>query len=655
MDVDVTGPRPDENSTQRIAERLQQQQQFIRYFVNLLPHPLYLTSAEDTLAFTNEAYDALLPQGQPWPIGVAGGRAQTEASRLQALSQQVRAGRQAVAGEWLCTLATGETRYFQVHKRPVRRADGNCNMLTVCTDVTLLRLAQQEVERRAKQYRDLVHYSQALICTHDRDGYLLSVNPAIERLTGQPAHHLVGQHLGEVLVPAHRAALQAYLRDDETALPQPRAVAIRTATGELRYLQCYTYRVCEEVHPPYVVASGYDMTAGYLAQRALRRAKQQAEDNTRAKEAFLARMSHEIRTPLNGVLGMAALLQKTDLTAVQQEYLRTMQLAGRHLLALVNDVLDMAKITAHPLELEYAPFDLALVLQGAGQTVAALAAQKGLHVTVAPLAAAAVRVVGDAYRLHQVLLNLLGNAIKFTEQGWVRLGTDVLHDTPTELVLRFWVQDTGIGIPPEKQAHIFDAFAQASAETSRRYGGTGLGLAISQQLVEQMGGVLRLSSTPGEGSTFAFQLVLPRAQETPAAPASATDRSCFERLRGLRVLLAEDNLVNQQIAVAVLQNWGVDVTTESNGLDALSQLQQQAFDVALLDIRMPGLNGLEVAVALRQFPEVARARTPLVALTANAFQADRDAYLAAGIDACLTKPYEEAALGQLLVRLTGRT
>jgi CheY-like chemotaxis protein len=261
-------------------------------------------------------------------------------------------------------------------------------------------------------------------------------------------------------------------------------------------------------------------------------------------------------------------------------------------------------------------------------------------------------VVGDAYRLHQVLLNLLSNAIKFTEQGHVRLGAEVRRDTPQELVLRFWVEDSGIGIAPEEQAHIFDAFSQASAETSLRFGGTGLGLAISQQLVEQMGGTLRLSSASGAGTTFSLQLALPRAPEPAVLLAPAPPDASYEALHGLRVLLAEDNLVNQRIAVAVLEYWGVRVHAVANGTEALAQLQAHPFDAALLDIRMPGLSGVEVTQAIRRHPDPARANLPIIALTANAFAADRAIYLAAGMNACLTKPYEETALCQLLLDLT---
>ena len=653
--IDITARYVAENLQHQVQDMLREQEAFIRQIVDALPNVLYLVEPGDVISFSNRLFNeritesAHLMAAEPKSEMVA-----REVAEMRAFSQAVLESQQPETRELPLTPRTGEQIYYQVYKQPLRRANGQLGVLTISTDVTEVKRARHELERREKQYHDLVRYSQALICTHDLAGTVLSVNPAIEELMGVPAAELVGRTLRDILPAEHHAILEAYLGGDESRLPQPRVISIATRAGERRYLNYYTYRVTEEGYPGYVVASGYDVTAGVLAQRALRQAKQEAEDNAQAKETFLARMSHEIRTPLNGVLGMATLLHKTPLSAQQTEYLNAMQLAGNHLLSLLNDVLDMAKITAHHLQLNNVPFDPADLLRGVGQTVAALAAAQHLALEVRPLPGGPHRVVGDAYRLHQVLLNLVSNAIKFTEQGRVELGAEVRAETPEALTLRFWVADTGIGIDPAEQSHIFEAFAQASADTSRRFGGTGLGLAISQQLVEQMGGTLALRSAPGEGSTFSFELLLPRA--AGAAPATAGSVAetgpSFEGLRNRRVLLAEDNYLNQWIARVVLEHWGVEVVAVDNGTDALAQLSAHDFDAAILDIRMPGLNGVEVTTALRALPEARRAGIPIIALTANAFETDREAYLAAGMDACLVKPYEEADLCQLLLDLT---
>ncbi|GAA3982875.1 PAS domain S-box protein [Hymenobacter antarcticus] len=654
--IDITARYLAENLQHQVQDMLREQEAFIRQIVDALPNGLHLIEPGGNISFSNRVFNerlndsAHLTAAEPKPEVVA-----REIAVVRALNREVLRTGQPETREISLTLNSGEQRYCQVYMQPLRRANGQVGVLTISTDVTEMKRTLQELERREKQYHDLVHYSQALICTHDLQGILLSVNPAIERLLGWSAAEVVGRSLDDLLAPAHLPGFQAYLNDLQTVHPQDRHMTIRTRTGNLRYLRNNSYLVVEAGCPSYVVASGYDVTAGVLAQRALEQAKREAEDNALAKENFLARMSHEIRTPLNGVLGMAALLHKTPLSAQQTDYLTAMQQAGLHLLSLLNDVLDMAKITAHHLQLNPAPFDLAELLARAGQAVAALAATKGLALEVQPPSGGPLRVAGDAYRLHQILLNLLANAIKFTEQGRIGLGADVLAETPADLTLRFWVVDTGIGIDPTEQAHIFEAFAQASADTSQRFGGTGLGLAISQQLVEQMGGMLALHSVPGQGSTFSFELHLPRAAGTaPAASSAAEARPTFEGLRGLRVLLAEDNHLNQLIARAVLEYWGVAVVAVSNGTDALAQLRGHDYDAAILDIRMPGLSGVEVTTALRLLPDARRAGLPIIALTANAFETDRLAYLAAGMNACLIKPYEEADLCQLLLDLTNK-
>ena len=652
--IDITARYVAENLQEQVQEMLREQEAFIRQVVDALPNVLYLVEPAGDVSFSNRTFDEHITDSAHLSERPKSAAVARELADMRAFNREVLHSGQAYTREMPLTLLSGELLYYQVYKQPLRRANGQLGVLTIATDITEVKRARQELERREKQYHDLVYYSQALICTHDPRGHVLTANPAVEQLLGWPAADLVGQSLGKVLPPRQLPDFAAHLAALAAQQPQDQLLAVLTRAGERRYLRCHSYPVREPGHAPYVVVSGYDVTAGVLAQRALEQAKREAEANAQAKETFLAYMSHEIRTPLNGVLGMATLLHKTPLSAQQTEYLVAMQQAGRHLLNLLNDVLDMAKITAHHLPLNEEPFDLAQVLHEAGRAVAALAVAKGLVLPAPALPPAPLWVAGDGYRLHQILLNLLSNAIKFTEQGRVEFGADVLDETVDALALRIWVTDTGIGIDPAEQAHIFDAFAQASIATSRQFGGTGLGLAISQQLVEQMGGRLTLDSTPGQGSTFAFRLRLPRAAVPPLAGAApAAPLPAFADLRGLRVLLAEDNHLNQWIARAVLEHWGVRVQAVSNGIEALAQLREQDFDAAILDIRMPGLTGVEITATIRTDPNPRRAGIPIIALTANAFEADRQTYLAAGMNACLVKPYEEADLGRVLLSLTG--
>ena len=312
----------------------------------------------------------------------------------------------------------------------------------------------------------------------------------------------------------------------------------------------------------------------------------------------------------------------------------------------------MAKLSSEKLELSQEPFNVCEALSISLDPLLRQAQAKGIKVHGRQLRESCPYpwVLGDAQRLTQVVLNLLGNAVKFTPAGgsiWV--SADLLAETPDTLTVSFSVRDTGIGVTAEQQAHIFQPFTQAYASISRQFGGTGLGLSISRSLVEQMGGTLHLDSAVGQGSTFTFALTLPRARAQPVAPAPAPAPT--KAVAGLRVLVAEDNAVNRLLVRLLLTHHGVHVTEATTGAEALARVRAEVFDVVLMDVQMPEMNGLDATAAIRALPDPARARVPILALTANAFRADTDRYLAAGMNGCLTKPFEEAELVRLLAEL----
>ena len=509
--------------------------------------------------------------------------------------------------------------------------------------------------RTEKQYRDLVMHSQALICTHDLAGRLLTANPAVAELLGLPLAQLPGRNLLQLCAPQYAHGVAGYLRGVATAGSQRGTLVIAAAAGPTRYLLYDNHLVHEPGQPPYVIGYGQDITERVLAERAMKRAKEAAEAAVRARENFLANISHEIRTPLNGVLGMASQLGKTRLDGRQQDFVRTIRHAGQHLLHVLNDVLDMAKITSGKLELEAVAFNLCDSMGEAMRPLVAQAREKGLHVAGTPLRTTCPYpwVLSDPHRLNQILLNLVANAIKFTEPGGriVVIG-EQLAETAATLTVRFSVEDTGIGIAPDKQELIFEGFTQAYSDTTRRFGGTGLGLSISRALAEQLGGQLTLRSQLGRGSTFAFSLTLPKAAG-PAAPTPAADAYDTGALRGRRLLVVEDNEINRTVARLLFEGWGASVEEAEDGLAGVQRVRDDArpFDIVLMDIQLPGLNGLDATAAIRALPDPARAQVPIVALTANAFRADRERYLAAGMHACLAKPFEEEQVYQTLARL----
>jgi PAS domain S-box-containing protein len=418
------------------------------------------------------------------------------------------------------------------------------------------------------------------------------------------------------------------------------------------------------------------------AEEALREAKDAADAASRAKSQFLATMSHEVRTPMNGILGMTELALDTDLSPEQREYLQLVKSSADSLLTVINDVLDFSKIEAGKLDLDPAPFALR---DNLGDTLRALglrAHAKGLALTSHVDPEVPDAVVGDPDRLRQVLLNLVGNAIKFTERGEVAVRVSLdgpettgngngsgngngASDPPVpapvpEVLLRFAVRDTGIGIPADKLAAVFEPFVQADGSTTRKYGGTGLGLSISARLVALMGGRLWAESTPGVGSTFHFTARFTAAAaaapaELPARPAGPAPPAAAGVSAPLRVLLADDNPVNQALVRGFLERQGHTVRAVGTGREALAALEGGGFDVVLMDVEMPEMGGLEAAAALRRREqEAGRPRLPVLAVTAHALKGDRERCLAAGMDGYLTKPIRAADLDRVLAAALGR-
>ncbi len=519
-----------------------------------------------------------------------------------------------------------------------------------------------ELNRQRSYYAALVEVSPVAVVTMDQDERVTAWNPTATRLFGFEPDEAIGRSIDELILRSDE------LRAEGHDLAREAATSGRVSRIGRRMRKDGSVLDVEVLMVPLEVDGerlGY--YAIYHDITELQAARREADAANQAKSSFLAAMSHEIRTPMNAVIGMSGLLVDSPLDERQRDYAETIQTSGEALLTIINDILDFSKIEAGRIELEAIPFNLADTIKGAFDVMRPLAEKKGLRLVSVVDPALPPTVVGDGGRLRQIVLNLLSNAVKFTDQGEVALSVggrriDVAGDdaaAPGRWEIHLDVHDSGIGMTPEGLGRLFQSFSQADASITRRYGGTGLGLAISRRLAELMDGTLTAESAgvPGEGSTFhlVIQVVAAAASSSVAASSDTAPRAAIDPAMAarhpLRILLAEDNPVNQKLAHRLLERMGYTAEVAANGREAIEALDGAPFDVVLMDVQMPELDGMEATREIRtRWPDRA---IHIIAMTADAMDGDREACLAAGMDDYVSKPIRPDALAAALVAAPG--
>jgi PAS domain S-box-containing protein len=535
----------------------------------------------------------------------------------------------------------GEWRW--VYNRAIQtfQKDGLRYASGLLSDITQRKTAEESQRESEQRYRLLFERNLAGVFRCSLQGMLLEYNDAGARILGYDSGaDLVGRPARDIFFDsADKDLSDQKMADHGTASNQE--IRVRRKDRSTAWIMANTTMVSgatgTEIEGTFV-----DITLLKQAEEQMRLAKEAAEAASRAKSEFLANMSHEIRTPMNGVIGMIDLALDTDLTPEQRDYLTTVKSSAGALLEIINDILDFSKIEARKLELERVPFSVKNLVRATVKECSVQARNKQLSLQCDFSTDLPDMAIGDPGRLRQILMNLVGNALKFTNQGEIMVRVSQLHED----TMQFSVRDTGIGISAEKQKTIFEAFAQADTSSTRQYGGTGLGLAIVSQLVALMQGRIWLESKPGEGSTFYFTA---RFGLATAAPTKDETRSREERTAAaptgkLHILIADDNLVNLRLARSLLAKQGHSAVAVGSGREALLALDRQNFDLVLMDVQMPDMDGFETTKAIRVQERISQKHLPIVAMTAHAMIGDRERCLAAGMDSYVTKPVDATKL-----------
>lgn len=519
-------------------------------------------------------------------------------------------------------------------------------------DITLRIEAERALKKSEEKYRGIIENMNLGLIEVDNTETIIYANHSFCEMSGYESDELIGRSAPSIFLKGdnQEVAVETNHRRRQ-GQSDAYEVKVKNKRGELKWWLISGAPVIES-DGSFAGSIGIhlDITRQKNLEDELRKAKSDAEYSAHAKELFLANMSHEIRTPMNAILGIGRLMSKTTLSAQQRFYLDTIQNAANNLLVIINDLLDFSKIEAGKIAFEYIGFNLKELLAHAVSVLRHRAEEKGLALRFECEEGVAPVLIGDPYRINQVLLNLLGNSIKFTEQGAVTVSCRLAKDDTQTQRISFKVQDTGIGMGEDFLKHLFDKFTQEDESVTRKFGGTGLGMSITKQLVELMGGNIKVDSRKHEGTVISFDISFPKGYGNDL-PEITTAEVDTQILKGKRILLVEDNDMNRLLARTVLAQYGAEVLEANDGSAAIARLEQESYDLILMDVQMPVKDGLETTRHIRSHIDTS---VPIIALTANAFKQEEEKCLQAGMNDFISKPFEEDKMVQLVAQWLGK-
>lgn len=650
--TDITGSR-------QMEQQLKAQRLFYEQILNEIPADIVVFDNKHRYKFINPISigDAVL---RKWLIGKTDedyclyrNKPLSIAEKRRELFNAVVAAR--VQKEWEEKLIRpdGTVEYHLRKMYPVFDAEGKLDIVIgYCVNITARINAEEALRRSEEKYRGIIENMNLGMVELDEEGRIRSVNHSFCQSSGYDANELNGVIASDLFLRGRsKGMFQRGLRAHAKGMSEVYNLAVKNKRGELKWWHVSAAPIYNKENE-FIgsVAVQLDITQQKMLEQQLREAKQDAEQSAMAKEAFLANISHEIRTPMNAIIGLGRLMLKTPLNEVQMRYLTAIQTAADNLLVIINDVLDFSKIEAGKLTIEHIGFSMEDMVRHALYVMRHKAEEKGIALKLFTDPLLADVHIGDPYRINQVLLNLLSNAIKFTEKGSVQVQCMVQTSDSGYQLLCLKVIDTGIGMSEEYKTLIFEKFSQEDASITRKFGGTGLGMSISRQLIDLMGGQMEVESEKNVGTTISIYLTLPIGSQSDIPK---REEVIVEQhgLKGKEILLVEDNELNRFVASTMLEQYGAVITSAENGQIALDLLEERSFDIVLMDMQMPVMDGIEATIQIRK--RFGR-RIPIIALTANALKGEQERCFDAGMNDYIVKPFEEEKMVRLIAHWLGQ-